>query len=77
MKIGLHLVGDKHDSSFHQLQLIFLDDMRSLFKVNFSEKGNTYRPVEEAAYIFFINFMEECAGIKTITTTNKKYTFSF
>ena len=60
MKIGLHLVGYKNDSSFHQLQL---DDMRSLFKVNFSEK--------EAAYIFFIDFMEECAGNRV----HKDFTF--
>ena len=45
--------------------------MRSLFKVNFSEKGNNYRPVEEAAYIFFIDFMEECAGNRV----HKDFTF--
>lgn len=55
----------------HDENRLTLDDMRSLFKVNFSEKGNNYRPVEEAAYIFFIDFMEECAGNRV----HKDFTF--
>jgi len=56
------------------IEILIIDDMRSLFKVNFSEKGSNYRPLEEAAYIFFIDFMEECAGNISACTLTKKLT---
>ena len=45
--------------------VIFLDVVRDLFahKV-FSEKGSTERAREEATYMFFLDFLEECAGMK-------------
>lgn len=40
--------------------LLYVEVMKNLFKVKFSEKGNNVRAKEEL--VFFVDFMDECEG---------------
>lgn len=39
------------------------EQMKSLFKVKFSEKGSNVRVKEEQTYVFFVDFIDECEGM--------------
>lgn len=39
-----------------------------MFKVKFSDKGSNYRAKEEQAYVFFVDFMDECEGMYIMHT---------
>ena len=43
-------------------EYIFTDKLKGIFKINFSEKGSNKRSFEEQAYIYFIDFIDECEG---------------
>ena len=45
-----------------------IERMKSVFKVKFSDKGSNNRAKEEQAYVFFVDFMDECEGIICINT---------
>ena len=44
------------------LNILFTDKLKGIFKINFSEKGSNKRSFEEQAYIYFIDFIDECEG---------------
>ena len=39
-----------------------IDKIKALFSVIFSEKGSVSRQIQERAYMFFVNFLDECYG---------------
>ena len=41
---------------------IYVESLKALFDVRFSEKGCIYRLPEEQTYIFFVDFLDECKG---------------
>lgn len=44
------------------LLTFFLDDVKDLFKVLYSEDGSSERPLQEQAWIHFCDFLDECEG---------------
>ena len=49
--------------SMHIRRIIhFLESIKELVVVNFSQKGSVLRPLEEQAYIYFTDFLDECVG---------------
>ena len=46
---------------------LYAERIKSLFKVQFSEKGSNVRAMEEQTYVFFVDFMDECEGIHVYT----------
>ena len=42
------------------------ESLKALLKICFSEQGSNYRPVEEAAYIKFVDFLDDCAGMSVL-----------
>ena len=46
---------------FYQGHIIFTQYFRSLFEVSFSSEVDKSRK-EEAAFIYFLDFIEECEG---------------
>lgn len=51
------------NSNFYYTVLYSVDDIRELFtEVKYSEKGSNERKKEEASYMFFYDYMEECQG---------------
>lgn len=41
---------------------MFLGMLKSLLSPKFSEPGSNKRAAEEAAYIFFVDFLDDCRG---------------
>ena len=41
---------------------MFLESIKELIRVKYSEKGSCFRRKEEQAYIFFVDFLDECIG---------------
>ena len=47
----------------HVLHVItFADELKSLVRVQFSEEGSNLRRMEEAAWINFLDFLDDCEG---------------
>lgn len=45
------------------LHVIILEYFKTLLKPSFSEVGTRMRTMEEASYIHFLDFLEECEGM--------------
>ena len=39
-----------------------IDNLKTIFKVKYADKGSLYRPVQEQTYINYIDFLDECEG---------------
>ena len=42
--------------------LFLIEYIKGLFKIKFSDKASQYRSAEEAAYINFVDFLDQCEG---------------
>lgn len=40
----------------------YLENIKSLFTVIYSDKGSMLRSAEEQAYLFFVDFLDACKG---------------
>lgn len=38
------------------------ETLKAILTKEYSEKGSRYRPAEEQAYIYFVDFLDECEG---------------
>lgn len=60
---------------YYCMMFIFCsDDIRTMFKViRYSEKGSNEREREEAAYMYFVDYLDDCEkGRKSIIPNNGK-----
>lgn len=42
------------------------DDLKGLLKVKFADRGSLIQPSQEATYIYFVDFLEECKSMSAL-----------
>ena len=46
--------------------VFYIDDLKGLLKVKFADRGSLIRPSQEATYIYFVDFLEECESMSAL-----------